>query len=187
MFWVVCVGAIVVLVVVVHKSGAHIDVVYKEGVNDNELAVKHFCEVISAAQDNIIIHDDGEGSAGSIYTDRKAIQVVKERLEAGVNVRCMFNHKQLLPMVEELEEAQGTRGRFQAIYLEDPSPFDVHFKIVDDGIRAYLSRHDFGKTEREYEMFDCSGTKRSVRRGLFGDICDDFKDLWDQKSRGITR
>ena len=133
------------------------------GKNDDEAAVRHFVVLVKPATNDVVIHDDGDDAA-SLYHDRKVIAAVRERLDRGVTVRCLFNNRANLRMVDELRDHPG----FTVHYLRQPplSPEDVHFKIVDRGAWAYLSRHlEDGK--REFRRYDCSKVPSEVRQRFF--------------------
>ena len=137
------------------------------GKNDDEAAVRHFVVLVKPATNDVVIHDDGDDAA-SPYQDRKVIAAVRERLDRGVTVRCLFNNRADLRRVDELRDHPG----FTVHYLRQPplSPEDVHFKIVDRG------RGPACRATWKTASANSGGTiaRRSHRRNVgdsFGDSC----------------
>lgn len=38
---------------------------------------------------------------------------------------------------------------------------DVHYKIIDGGLKAYISRHEVASPERRYRMIDCTKCQKA--------------------------
>lgn len=166
------VSGVVVTILVVYwwRSTDYIGVESANGRNNDDDAVTYFLDLVRTAKEEVLIHDEGNATA-SLYNDDQVIQVVQERLEHGVTVRCLFNRRDQLRMVTELQR----NPKLHVHYLRRPPPrhSDVHFKIIDRGKMAYLSRHLEGG-EREFRVFDCSKSPRRVRSKLFGKYLTEF-------------
>ena len=45
---------------------------------------------------------------------------------------------------------------------------DIHFKIIDDGRKGYVSSHPIGAAERRYRLYDCSRVPAAIRDAALG-------------------
>ena len=144
-------------------------------VNDDEDAIRHFLTVLGKAERELLVHDDGDKTNGSLYDDEKAVQAVRDRLQTcpDLKVRCLLNFKADIRMTA-LSEEYGTR--FQVRYLHQRPVDDVHFKIADGGKMAYLSVHPRGVTERQGQVIEDLGAREYVRKRRLGGLIDDFNE-----------
>ena len=143
--------------------------------NDDSAAIAHFNEVLSHASTELLIHDDGDQVAGTVYNNDATIEAVRERLEKykHLKIKCLFNFDQDIKMTELCAEFGD---RFEVRYLHKRPSDDVHFKIADRGKWAYLSTHPQGDHRRDGEI--CNGTRASkrVRQRFVGDLIEAFDD-----------
>lgn len=61
--------------------------------NDNEDAIRRFLAVVDRAEHELLIHDDGDKTDGSLYDDEDTVEAVRERLRAcpSLKMRCLLN------------------------------------------------------------------------------------------------
>ena len=126
--------------------------------NTDPLAAKKFLELLGDAEVSMIIYDDGNDMDDSIYKNSDIVNAVKKKVEEypEFRVRCLFNSPYQSLFRTELS---GYQGCVEIRTRKEPQPRregQVHFKIIDDGVKAYLSRHPYGHSEREYRIVDCS-------------------------------
>ena len=172
-YWSLCLGIVVVCFVLIVRTNVRLRVAVLSGTNDDHQATQRFLTLLREMETDMIIHDDGDSTATTLYNNNDVVALVRERLDAGgVTIRCLFNKREDIEMVNKL----SSRDNFEVHYWPDGSPLpspDLHYKIIDCGKKAYLSRHrDDG--EREYEMIDCTKTPRTGKR-LFAKLRKEFK------------
>ena len=160
-------AAIVVCVYFVWWAHGYLLVLVTRGTYDDDTATAMFICLVNEAKQDMIIHDDGDSTNTSIYNKVEAVEAVKRRLEEpkGLKIRCFFNKQEDIKMVSLGEQFPD---RFLVRYLQGKRPaHDIHYKIIDDGSKAYLSVHDMGGCDREYEMIDCTDSPLRIRRRMF--------------------
>ncbi|MCY4594389.1 MAG: hypothetical protein OXC19_06255 [Bryobacterales bacterium] len=125
-------------------------------VNTDQVAREKFLNLLGAASQSMIVYDDGNNMPDSIYHNQHVIHAVREKLDENpqFRMRCLFNSKDPSPFREALSAYDGR----VAIKTRNPllPPMVTHFKIIDGGRKAYLSRHPFASPERRYKMVDCT-------------------------------
>ena len=89
MFIIVCVGVISAMIIIWWRGTQFVNVKVIKGTNNDSAAVSHFITLVRSAQDEILIHDDGDSKA-SLYNDDDAIKAIRERLTNGVEVRWLI-------------------------------------------------------------------------------------------------
>ena len=147
--------------------------------NDNEGAITHFRAILDRAERELLVHDDGDKTVGSLYDNEETVQAVSERLGAfpDLEIRCLLNFNDGVKMAA-LSEKYGRR--FQMRYLHQRPPDDVHFKIADGGKMAYLSIHPKGVAERKGQILEDLGASDRTRRRCLGGLIDDFNEGFDR-------
>lgn len=147
--------------------------------NDNSEAMARFAEALNHANNELLIHDDGDKVDGSIYNDDSVIQTVRDRLNncPDLRIRCLLNFNEDVKATKLSDEFNE---RFQVRYLHQRPVDDIHFKIADRGKWAYLSTHRKGNPERDGEV--CDGTRASerVREYYVGDLLEAFEDGFEK-------
>ena len=127
------------------------------GVNDDQSAKDKFLELLHEAHRLMIIYDDGDKVPESIYMDAEIARSVKEKLDRypEFSMQCLFNVDE--PDLLFREVLKNTGPRLQ-IKMRDPKAprLAIHYKIIDDGTKAYLSRHSPGASKRNFRIVDCS-------------------------------
>ena len=143
--------------------------------NDDEGAIRHFLTVLGKAEHELLVHDDGDQTNGSLYDDENTVEAVRERLRTcpDLKIRCLLNFKAGVRMATLCEE-YGTR--FQVRYLHQRPTDDVHFKIADGGKMVYLSVHPRGVTERQGQIIEDLGAREYVKKRRLGGLIDDFNE-----------
>ncbi len=157
-------------------------VLVTRGTNDDDTATSAFICLVNEAKQEMIIHDDGDSTDASIYNNEQAVKAVRTRLQEhrDLSIRCFFN--------KEEETRMGSLGkqfpdRFQVRYLQGERPVhDIHYKIIDGGCKAYLSVHDMGGCDREYEMIDCTDSPPRIRRRMFRKFYDQIDRAYASSS-----
>lgn len=161
---------LVVLVVLIARTGAQYLVVVHKGTNDDEAAISRFIKLVKATKKEMLIHDDGDRSS-SLYQDHRVLSAVEERLEAGATIRCLFNEDSRLGITELATKHDTLVIRYS---LGTGWRSALHFKLVDGGKIAYLTKHREDGT-REYRLVDCTMAPRTGRR-MFRPLADRFEE-----------
>lgn len=130
----------------------------KRGVNTNEQATSMFIDLLKKTRRTIDIHDDGNDFEDSMYNNDEVISTMRDCLDRGVTIRCLFNDKERSLKILELVVSGNYGDRIRVNYLKSSRPdHDTHYKIVDGGRFVHLSNHAHGDDEREYRLRDASG------------------------------
>ena len=147
--------------------------------NDNKDAIRHFLAVLGQAEQELLVHDDGDKTDGSLYDDEDTVQTVREHLRAcpDLKIRCLLNFEADVRMAG-LSKEYGSR--FQVRYLHQRPTDDVHFKIADGGKMAYLSTHPRGIAERQGQVIEDMGASERVWKRCLGGLIDDFNEGFDK-------
>lgn len=137
-------------------------------INDGTVTKEEFIRLLDQARDVMIVHDDGDKVADSIYDNREIIEKVRKKLDESTNfkIRCLFNYDNPdllfrkaaldLPRIE-IKVRKSDSGHVE-------NGLRSHYKVIDDGSQAYLSWHHTGSPERFYRTVDCSKVLRPVRK-----------------------
>ena len=128
--------------------------------NSEGEVVKAVKTLLEQARKEFEVYDDGDDQS-VLYNSEEFLETVENKLDADSNfrVKAMFN------VEHELEFTQKFKGHDQVdIYIrrEGVPPEDVHYKIIDGGKKAYLSRHIFQQKERRYQWVDCTSVPRKM-------------------------
>ena len=151
-------------------------------INDDASAVRSFIGMLNQARESLIIYDDGDDSDGSLYNDRRVIEAVQDKLgdNPGFEVRCLFNCDDNLLFQREFK---GERRVHVRIRSNGPSDDGIHYKIIDGGAKAYLSRHALGAKQRRYTIIDCTRVpprhRGHVADSLLGMYKEDFEHAFE--------
>ena len=172
-------AVVVVCVVIVWRAQGFLSVRVTRGVNDNDTAAYMFICLVSKVENEMIIHDDGDNTDDSIYNNDKVIKAVRKRLgeQTDLTIKCFFNENEDIKMVSLGELFPG---RFVVRYRQGERPDrDIHYKIIDDGRKGYLSVHDLGGCSRKYELIDCTDSPQRIRHRMFGKFYDQVKKVYE--------
>ena len=131
-------------------------------VNDDDSAVRNFIDLLSAARTSMVVYDSGNDMVGSLYNDRRVIDAVRRKLRASPDfqLQCLFNCDHDVMFRKELanEERVDIRTR-----IDSGNPGEIHYKMIDGGVKAYLSRHALGSRDRIYKIVDCTSVSKRHR------------------------
>ena len=176
---IVLVSMVVVVAVSVWLTCEHSLIRVTDVKNDNDEAIKHFLAVLSHAERELLIHDDGDKAHESLYDDEATVDAVRERLRTCPDlwIRCLLNFNQGVKMAA-LSKDYGSR--FQVRYLGQRPDDDVHFKIADGGKMAYLSTHHGGVVAPKGCILEDIGARESTRRRSLGGLIEDFNQGFDK-------
>lgn len=139
------------------------------GENNDDEAANMLVDLIGAAQESIIIHDDGDNTERSVYNDKRVLEAFRNRLKSKpeLEIKCLFNDNDDIEFAKLTDEF---KGRVSIWHSNKKRPeHDVHYKIVDDGRIVYLSEHRHGESEREFEQRETNawpilGTRSRISR-----------------------
>ena len=184
--WIIVAGVCLITVLVfVYQISPMMLVTIASGTNDLERARQTFLDLAQEANQEIVIYDDGNNMTESFYDDENFVQEVETILagkEEAVTVRCLFNTQDQTAFWR-LYHLPKVDIRFRP----EPRPkSDVHFKIVDGGILAYLSRHDLGDSRRKFRLIDCRPVPRYARRSVKQEMVGEYLDRFEQAFRKAT-
>ena len=148
--------------------------VFPETVNNNQSAASHAAALLREAENELEVFDDGDWFPESTYNDRSFLNSVEEKLQNNTHfrIRCFFNCD-----ASDLEFTKRFRDnpRVEIYVRKDGSrPPDRHYKIIDGGKKAYLSKHSLGDhTHRYKEITRAELSPSQADRAselLFGDL-----------------
>ena len=168
----------VIMVWVLHRAFQYADVKVTPGrVSDDGSAVSAFIELLDEAQASMILYDDGNSENGSVYNDRRVIGAVRRKLRDNpdFNLQCLFNCNEDMRFRKEFANEPQVEIRTRN---DSGSESGVHYKIIDRGMKAYLSRHERGAGERIYKIVDCTTVSKRHRsriaESVLGEYTADF-------------
>ena len=132
-------------------------------INDDDSVVSNFIELLGEARTSMILYDDGNDMAGSLYNDSRVIDAVHSKLRDNPDfeLRCLFNCNDDVEFRKEFADKPQVEIRTRS---DMDSEGRTHYKIIDGGLKAYLSRHSLGSSQRQYKIIDCSNVSKRHRR-----------------------
>ena len=147
----------------------------KVGMNDDGFARHAFTELLSEAERAMWICDDGNDFPESIYNAETVVDAIRRRLDRNqaLHLYCLFSSN----------DETGFTGAFAnhpRVHMKrgvQPRR-DVHFKIIDDGEKGYVSAHPPGSFERRYRSYDCSNVAPHIRQAALGRHLETIVDLF---------
>ena len=148
-----------------------------EQVNDDDSVVTNFIELLSEARTSMVVYDDGNDMEGSLYNDPRVIDAVRSKLRAhpDFQLQCLFNCDHDVKFRKELAHEQGVDIRTR---LDAGDPGKIHYKMIDGGVKAYLSLHALGSRKRKFKIVDCTTVSKRhrarVAEGVLGKHKADF-------------
>ena len=152
--------------------------------NDDDATVKTFLDLLEKAKRSMVIYDDGDKVAGSIYDNDDVLAKVAAKLKKSpaFKIQCCFDCDDATLGFRERFEGNSQVSIETLGYAKEDRPDDVHYKIIDDGQKACLSRHDLGSEERRFKVIDCTRVRpkfvvnRLVVQATLGEYLEDFKE-----------
>lgn len=135
------------------------------GMNDDSFVQSTFVALLNEAEREMWICDDGNDFPESIYNTAEVVDAVDRRLRdnKGLHVYCLFSSKDDTAFTRafgdhpQVHMKRGVRPRR-----------DIHFKIIDDSRKGYVSAHPPGAFERSYRSYDCSKVPKHIRHAALG-------------------
>lgn len=146
-------------------------------VNDDASVARKFIQLLDEAKALMIVYDDGNNTSGSLYNDRSVIDAVRIKLRSApeFKLQCLFNCDDQVELRRELANEPQVDIRTRR---DSGRGSKIHYKIIDGGEKAYLSRHEPGATKRRFRIVDCTGVpedhRRRVAKSMLGRHVADF-------------
>ena len=146
-------------------------------VNDDESVASNFIRLLDEARASMIVYDDGNNMQGSPYNDPSVIDAVRSKLRSdpAFELRCLFNSNEPMEFRKELEHERQVDIRTRR---DSGRGSKIHYKIIDGGEKAYLSKHERGASKQRFRIVDCTGVperhRRRVAKSLLGRHVADF-------------
>lgn len=154
-------------------------------VHDDASVARNFIRLLDEARASMIVYDDGNKMQGSLYNDQSVIDAVRSKLRAdpAFELRCLFNSNEPMEFRTELAHERQVDIRTR----RDPGRGSkIHYKIIDGGAKAYLSRHAREPSKRRFRIVDCTGVpkrhRRRVAKSLLGRHVADFARAFNTAS-----
>ena len=146
---------------IVLRGLAFLQVSTASGWNSDETAAAQFIGLLDEAATSMVVHDDGNKMEGSIYENEEVVDAVRRKLSDNRHFRlsCHFNFDASLRFTSELAGCDGVRIEVGNGTRPDD---DIHYKIIDGGLKAHVSHHELDSRERWYKVIDCSGVPRRL-------------------------
>ena len=131
-------------------------------INDDESVVSNFIALLDEARTSMILYDDGNDMVGSLYNDSRVIDAVHSKLRTNpkFELQCLFNCNDDVEFRKEFADKPRVEIRTRN---DTDREGKVHYKIIDGGLKAYLSRHSLGSSQRQFKTVDCSNVSKRHR------------------------
>lgn len=149
-------------------------------VNDDSVTETEFLKLLGEARESMIIYDDGNDMDNSIYKSSAIVEAVRQKMDGNPNfqMRCLFNSdEQSLLFRAELAGLSGVEIR---TLDRNASRMKTHYKIIDRGLKAYLSQHDLGERARLFKFVDCSKVPPAHFDYVSNVVLGQYKDHFEQ-------
>ena len=145
------------------------------GRNSDKAAVENFLALLEDAKESMVVYDDGNRMEGSIYQNDRVIEAVHRKLSENPKFRlsCYFNVDDDVPFTRKLKHHERVRIVMGG---GDRPDDDVHYKIIDGGVKAHISRHRFASKERRYKVIDCTRVPKRQRARVADVLLEPYKD-----------
>ena len=166
----------VVIVWVLHRTFQYLYVnVSPERINDDNSVVSNFIELLDEARTSMILYDDGNDTDGAVYNDSRVIDAVRRKLRSNPDfeLRCLFNCDEHVKLREEFTNEPQVDIRTRS---DGGRERKVHYKIIDGGIKAYLSRHELGSSRRRCKIVDCTNVSKRHRSRVAGIVLREYTE-----------
>ena len=155
----------VIMIWMLHRAFQYADVTVTPAQvnNDDDSVVRNFIELLDEARNSMILYDDGKNIDGSVYNDRRVIDAVRSKLRVNPDfkLQCLFDCNDDVGFHKEFANEPQVEIRTRN---DTDSGGGVRYKIIDRGMKAYLSRHERGSRERIYKIVDCTTVSKRHRR-----------------------
>ena len=173
---------LVVAVRIIYRGWAFLQVSTTSDWNSDHTAVEHFVALLNEAEKNMVVYDDGNKMEGSIYESQEIVEAVRQKLSENPHFRlsCYFNFGDSTLFTEAFAGSPGVQIE---VGQGDRPDDDVHYKIIDGGLKAHLSRHKLSSKKRRCKVIDCSNVPRRLMADVTGVLLQRYED--HATSRGI--
>ena len=170
-------GVIVCLIVSIaflYRGWAFLRVSTMMALNSDKRAEENFLGLLRDATESMIVYDDGNKMEGSIYQNQQVIDAVRKKLSENPKFRlsCYFNFDKDVLFTEVFKNNPCVRI---VTGHEDRPDDDVHYKIIDGGLKAHISRHEVASPERRYRMIDCTKVPKGRRTHVADVLLEPYK------------
>ena len=168
------VGCLIVAVGILYRGWAFLRVSTVVDWNSDKTAERNFLALLQEATESMVVYDDGNEMEGSIYQNQQVVDAVREKLSKnpGFRLSCYFNFDHAMLFTKEL--AQHPRVRIVTGHGDRPDD-DVHYKIIDGGLKAHISRHEVASQERRYRTIDCTRVPKGRRTHVADVLLEPYK------------
>lgn len=148
------------------------------GMNDDDVARRTFLLLLSEAKEEMWICDDGNNFPESIYNMPDIVDQIERRLSANsaLWLFCLFSSNEETLFSEKLANHPRV-----AIRRTRPRR-DVHFKIIDRGMKGYVSAHALDSLDRNYRSYDCSNVPQHIRHAALGRHLDSMAGIFPERA-----
>ena len=154
----------------------------KVGMNDDLSAQRAFIALLNEAERTMWICDDGNDFPELLYNATEVAEAIRRQLARNehLHVYCLFSSND----TTKFTEAFADHPRVHMKRGVQPRR-DIHFKIVDDARKGYVSAHPPGSFERRYRSYDCSKVPPHIRQAALGRHFDSIVSHF-QEERAIA-
>lgn len=144
--------------------------------NDDESTKAKFRELLGEARYSMVIYDDGDKVPDSIYMDEGITKLVRQKLDANPDFRmqCLFNCDEPDLLFRNAFIDYASRVEIKTRDQTKPR-LAIHYKIIDGGVKAYLSRHRPGSSQRRFRIVDCTDVSESNRNRVSNAVLGTYK------------
>lgn len=181
--WVAIAGFGVLMFVILRILNRGFQVVYvrftEPEIDYNAVAVENFVCMLKEARESMIVYDDGDNTEGSLYNDPQVINAVHNKLQAKPEfvLQCLFNRDNDHLFKKELAGTPSVTIRTRSSSVP---AHEIHYKIIDDGQKAYLSRHRLGSSERRFKIVDCTEVSPRHRERVADVVLGRYKNHFER-------
>ncbi len=147
--------------------------------NDNKIATAKFKELLHEAQSSLIVYDDGDDVDDSIYKNEEIASLTRQKLQDNPNfhIRCLFNADN--PELAFRKALDGCSRADIRILNSHSFELPIHYKIIDNGTKAYLSRHPRSSSERHFSILDCTEVSEADRKLVVNVVLGEYRGHFD--------
>lgn len=149
--------------------------------NDGRVTEDKFLELLDEARSSMIIYDDGDKVAGSIYMSPRILESVKGKLDSDpeFQMRCLFNFDEPELVFRKALEGSSTQVEIRTYDPRQPR-LATHYKIIDNGAKAYLSRHRPGEVRRHSRVVDCTEVPKAHSSRVSNIVLGSYKNHFEE-------
>ena len=159
-------------------------VIHEPSTNDDDRAVVNFTDLLEKAHSNMVVYDDGDNTERSIYMQEGVVEAVKKKLDdvPEFTMYCYFNNQE----ARDTLFCKAFDGHYDRVDIQtrpngEIRPDDTHYKIIDGGRMAYLSRHEHGSSKREFQVIDCTRVSDSDLKEMTDSLLGEYKQDIERK------